>query len=63
VRRFEGPALVAWAAEDKFFPRRHGERLAELLPQGEFALVESSRTFIAEDNPRRLVELLREFLA
>ena len=62
VRRFEGPALVAWAADDKFFPRAHGRRLAELLPEGEFEVVEGSRTFIPEDNPERLVELLREFL-
>jgi pimeloyl-ACP methyl ester carboxylesterase len=63
VRGFEGPALVAWAADDRFFPRAHGQRLAELLPQGRFALVENSRTFIPEDNPEALVALLREFLA
>jgi pimeloyl-ACP methyl ester carboxylesterase len=63
VRGFGGPALVAWAADDRFFPRAHGERLAQLLPQGRFALVEDSRTFIPEDNPEPLVALLREFLA
>jgi pimeloyl-ACP methyl ester carboxylesterase len=46
----------------KFFPREHGQRLAELLPQGRFELIERSRTFIPEDNPARLVELVREFL-
>jgi pimeloyl-ACP methyl ester carboxylesterase len=60
---FDKPALVVWAADDKFFPREHGRRLAELLPQGSFELVESSRTFIPEDNPVRLVGLLRGFLA
>jgi pimeloyl-ACP methyl ester carboxylesterase len=54
---------VAWAADDRFFPREHGERLAELLPQGRFELVEESRTFIPEDQPERLVGLLRDFLA
>lgn len=63
LRTFDRPALVAWAADDKFFPREHGRRLAELLPQGRFELVDDSRTFIPEDNPARLVELLREFLA
>ena len=29
-----GPALIAWSREDRFFPPDHGERLAELLPQG-----------------------------
>jgi pimeloyl-ACP methyl ester carboxylesterase len=63
LRGFDKPALVAWAADDKFFPREHGRRLAELLPQGRFELVERSRTFIPEDNPTRLVELVRGFLA
>jgi pimeloyl-ACP methyl ester carboxylesterase len=62
LRGFDRPALVVWAADDKFFPRVHGERLAELLPQGRFELVEDSRTFIPEDNPGALVELLRRFL-
>ena len=59
---FDKPSLVTWAADDKFFPREHGQRLAELLPQGRFELIERSRTFIPEDNPARLVELVREFL-
>jgi pimeloyl-ACP methyl ester carboxylesterase len=63
LRGFDAPALVAWAADDRFFPREHGRRLAELLPQGRFELVERSRTFIPEDNPARLVELVRAFLA
>lgn len=63
LRGFDKPALVAWAADDKFFPREHGRRLAELLPQGRFELVESSRTFIPEDNPARLAGLVRGFLA
>jgi pimeloyl-ACP methyl ester carboxylesterase len=61
LRGFDKPALVVWAADDKFFPREHGRRLAELLPQGRFELVERSRTFIPEDNPARLVELLRSW--
>jgi pimeloyl-ACP methyl ester carboxylesterase len=52
------PALVIWAADDKFFPREHGRRLAELLPQGRFELLEDSRTFIPEDNPSALVRLI-----
>src|SRR5688572_4009796 len=63
VRHFDGPALVAWADGDRFFPREHGRRLAELLPRGRFELVGRSRTFIPEDNPARLVELVGEFLA
>ena len=58
LKTFDRPALVAWAADDKFFPREHGRRLAELLPQGRFELVERSRTFIPEDNPAALASLI-----
>lgn len=60
--RFDRPALVVWAADDRFFPREHGRRLAELLPQGHFELVADSRTFIPEDQPEQLVALVTEFL-
>ena len=56
--RFDKPALVVWAEDDKLFPREHGRRLAELLPQGEFELVPDSRTFIPEEQPERLAELV-----
>src|SRR3954451_8074292 len=59
VAAFDRPARVIWAAGDKFFPRAHGQRLAELLPQGRFELVERSRTFTPEANPGALVELLK----
>ena len=50
---------MVWGADDRFFPREHGQRLAELMPQGRFELVEGSRTFIPEDRPEALVALLR----
>ena len=60
---FDKPALVVWAADDKLFPREHGRRLAELLPQGRFELIDDSRTFIPEEQPERLVSTIRGFLA
>ncbi len=60
---FDKPALVLWATGDKIFPREHGRRLAELLPQGRFELVPDSRTFIPEEQPERLVAAVRYFLA
>jgi pimeloyl-ACP methyl ester carboxylesterase len=59
VANFDRPALVVWAADDKFFPVAHGRALADLMPKARFELVENSRTFIAEDQPQRLVELMR----
>lgn len=63
LRSFAGPALVVWAAEDRLFPRSHGERLAALLPQGRFELMPDSRTFIPMEQPERLAERIVEFLA
>jgi hypothetical protein len=38
--------------------KRDTLRAAELLPQGRFELVERSRTFIPEDNPKALALLI-----
>jgi len=54
---------VLWADNDKIFPRDHGQRLAELLPQGRFELISGSRTFIPEEQPDRLVSAIEDFLA
>lgn len=61
VGAFTRPALVAWAADDRFFPVAHGRRLAELMAGARFELVQSSRTFIPVDNPERLLALIRGF--
>jgi pimeloyl-ACP methyl ester carboxylesterase len=63
LNRFDKPALVLWAENDKIFPREHGRRLARLLPRGEFGLIPQSRTFIPEDQPELLVTAIEEFLA
>ena len=63
LRGFDKPALVLWADGDKIFPRDHGRRLAELLPQGRFELVPDSRTFIPEEQPERLAARVHDFVA
>ncbi len=62
MRHFDRPALVIWAADDRMMPREHGVRLAGLLPRGRFEVVGDTRTLIAEDQPERLLALLREFI-
>jgi pimeloyl-ACP methyl ester carboxylesterase len=62
LRGFDRPALVIWAEHDKIFPREHGQRLAELLPRGEFEVMPGCRTFIPEEQPARLAERLRAWL-
>ena len=60
---FDKPALVLWAEDDKIFPREHGQRLAQLLPQGRFELIGHSRTFIPEDQPDLLAAAIADFIA
>ncbi len=50
-----------WAAEDKFFSPELGRRLAAVIPDARFELVEDSYAFLPEDQPARLAELLEEF--
>ena len=57
---FEKPALVAWSADDAFFGLADGQRLAEVLPDARFELIERARTFSMIDRPGRLAELIVE---
>ena len=61
LKAFDRPALIAWSADDKFFPRADGERLASTIPGARFELVEGARTFSPEDRPERLAELIAAF--
>jgi pimeloyl-ACP methyl ester carboxylesterase len=58
VANFDRPALVVWAADDRFFPVEHGRALADLMPNARFELIQNSRTFIPEDQPDELVRLI-----
>lgn len=60
---FDRPTLIAWAAEDRFFPLRHAKRLAELLPDSRLELIEDSYTFVPEDQPAVLAQVIADFLA
>jgi pimeloyl-ACP methyl ester carboxylesterase len=60
---FDRPALIAWSAEDRFFPTAHAERLARILPDANLELIEGARTYSPEDQPDRLAELIGSFVA
>jgi pimeloyl-ACP methyl ester carboxylesterase len=62
LRGFDKPALVLWAEHDRIFPRAHGQRLAELLPQGHFEVLPDCRTFIPEEQPEQLAARILDFL-
>lgn len=61
LRSFHRPALLAWAPDDKFFKIKYAERLAADLPDARLERVEGSRTFMSEDRPERLAELIADF--
>lgn len=60
--RFDRPALVAWASEDRVFGVESGRRLAKLMPQARLELIDDSYSFVPEDQPERLAELIGEFV-
>jgi pimeloyl-ACP methyl ester carboxylesterase len=60
--KFDRPALIAWSREDRFFPRRHAERLAEALPNARLAWIDDAYTLVSEDQPERLAELIAAFI-
>jgi pimeloyl-ACP methyl ester carboxylesterase len=62
LQSFDKPALIAWSAEDRFFPPEHGRRLAKLIPGARLEVIEGARTFSAEDQPERLAELIGSFV-
>jgi pimeloyl-ACP methyl ester carboxylesterase len=63
LRGFDRPVLIAWAPEDRFFPREHADRLAELLPDARVEEVPDSYTFVSEDQPELVAGLVGEFAA
>jgi len=62
LRHFEHPTLLAWAPEDRFFKLRFAERLAADIPNARLVEVEDSFTFVPEDQPERLAELIADFV-
>jgi pimeloyl-ACP methyl ester carboxylesterase len=61
LRSFDRPTLIAWATEDKVFPLEHAHRLAGLLPDARVEEIPDSYSFVPEDQPDRLAELIRDF--
>jgi pimeloyl-ACP methyl ester carboxylesterase len=58
---FTRPALIAWSADDAFFPLADGRRLAAALPHSRLEAIQGSRTFSMIDQPHELAELIADF--
>jgi pimeloyl-ACP methyl ester carboxylesterase len=63
LKDVDRPALVVWASEDRVMPPEHGRRLAELLPQGRLVEIADSYTLIPLDQPAKLAQAIRAFVA
>jgi pimeloyl-ACP methyl ester carboxylesterase len=62
LARFERPALIAWAPEDRFFKLSYAERLAETIPDARLETIADAKTFVPFDQPERLAALIGSFL-
>jgi pimeloyl-ACP methyl ester carboxylesterase len=61
LRDFDRPVLLAWGRDDRFFSPAYAERLAAAIPGARLVWIDDARTFVSEDQPERLAELLGEF--
>ncbi|GAA2255896.1 alpha/beta fold hydrolase [Streptomyces amakusaensis] len=59
---FDGPALIAFAPDDRTFPYEHGERLAATIPSARLRAVPDSMTWVMRDQPELTSELIEEFI-
>jgi pimeloyl-ACP methyl ester carboxylesterase len=58
---FTRPVLLAWAAEDRIFPLGLAHRLAAVLPDATVVTIDDSYTFVPEDQPQVLTQLIVDF--
>jgi pimeloyl-ACP methyl ester carboxylesterase len=58
LHEFDKPALIAWSADDTFFELGDGKRLAAIIPNARFEVIDGARTFSMLDRPDRLADLL-----
>jgi pimeloyl-ACP methyl ester carboxylesterase len=61
LRNFDRPAMLAWAIEDRFFKLSFAERLAATINGATLEKIEDSYTFVSEDQPERLAQLIGAF--
>ena len=61
LRSFDRPTLLAWAVEDRFFKITFAEKLAETINGATLERIDDSYTFVSEDQPELLAELIARF--
>jgi pimeloyl-ACP methyl ester carboxylesterase len=63
LKQFAKPALIAWSADDEFFPLEDAHRLAAALPNSRVEVIPQSKTFSMIDQPDILTDLISGFAA
>lgn len=58
---FTGPALVLWS-DNTVMPTAHGQRLADLLPNGQLRHIEDARVLVMLDQPEQTASEIGRFL-
>jgi pimeloyl-ACP methyl ester carboxylesterase len=62
LARFERPALILWASEDRVMPPEHARRIAGLMPDARLVEVSDCYTLMMLDQPARVAAELRAFV-
>lgn len=62
LRSLQAPTLLAWSPKDRFFKLAFAQRLADAIPNARLVRMEDSYTFVPEDEPQRLAQLIEEFI-
>lgn len=62
LRTFDRPVVVAWGGEDRFFPKRLATGLASQIPGARLEWIEGAYTFVPEDAPEQLAELVSKLV-
>ncbi len=60
---FTRPVLLAWGEHDGQFTVSLARRLAAVIPDARLETIANAATFVPEDEPAALVDLITEFLA
>jgi hypothetical protein len=53
--------LIAWSADDEFFPIEDANRLAAALPNSRVEVIPQAKTFSMIDQPDLLADLITDF--
>lgn len=63
VQRIRKPVLVICGAEDKMTPLRYSQFLVDHLPSARLEIIQNAGHMVMQEQPNKVAELLRDFLA